>query len=397
MEGDQKELSKKEKIGRWLRSTWNDVKSFFKAVGRWLRSRWNDAKSFFKEAPPAVLLAVGLAVAIYVAHKPASVIDHEWSRFEVFHRGILWLVRSTAFRSIVAPLVLLVSYGLVYYAFWIRGRWFIVVSDFRVWGKLKQRLPVKGAEALLRDELLRLESELKPARPEGPNDSFDVSEQARMKARPVVLEDEGISLPETYVTLQYEGISLEAMHTLVRRVTGREVVINGDLMRIPSGVKLVARTSDDGPWEVVVKSADLETLRFGMQRLALQIITAAMTKRFRPKSERVCARLQLKAKELEEYEQALDLAKLGFQVARGKVEKTNARTNLATAYNDAGIGLGNSEKYREACSNFFDAIRVDPRFDDTFNNLKLATELIQDKQESDETLIAEAEEIRSKS
>lgn len=371
-------------------SIWQQVISL---VGRKLSEVWNDLKSFLKEAPLALILALGPAVAIYVAYQPASAIDQEWSHWEVFHRWALWLVRSTAFRSIVAPLVLLVSYGLVYYVFWIRRRWFIVVSDFRVWGKLKQKLPVKGAEALLRDELLRLESELKPAKPEGRN---DISEQSGMKARPVVLEDEGISLPETYVTLQYEGISLEAMHTLVRRVTGREVVINGDLMRIQSGVKLVARTSDDGPWEVVVKSADLETLRLGMQRLALRIITAAMTRRFRPKSERVCARLQLRAKELEEYDQALALAKLGFQVARGKVGKTNARTNLATAYNDAGIDLGNSEKYRDACSKFFDAIRVDPRFDDAFNNLKLVTELIKERQDSDEALIAKAEEIRNK-
>ena len=159
-------------------SIWQQVISL---VGRKLREVWNDLKAFFKEAPAAFLLVAGLTVTVYLAYQPATLVDKGWSHFEVFQRSILWLVRGTAFRSIVGPLALLVSYSALYYVFRIRGRRFIVVSDFCVWGKLKE-IPGKGVAGRLQDELMHLLAEM------GASESGLPAERARATWRRAVIQ-----------------------------------------------------------------------------------------------------------------------------------------------------------------------------------------------------------------
>jgi len=336
-----------------------------------LRAAWNDVKSFFREAPVAFLLVAGLFATIFVAYQPASLIDKGWSRFEVFQRSILWLVRGTAFRSIVGPLALLVSYGALYYGLRIRGRRFIVVSDFRVWGDLEKETPAKGVAGRLQDELMRLlaemratESGLPPerARPVSGSNARTGSPQPK----PPLFPGGGLSLPETQVTLQYEGISLEGLHTFIRRNTGREVVVTGDLFTHPNGVLLVARTRDDGPWEVLVESSDATSLGLGLQKLALRILTT-LAQGFLPREANTFVFLQDKARFLEEHELGVRLAKLGLDSASDEY-KVVAKENVAAAYNSKGVWLAKRNRFREAAREFESALEFAPNYGDAVEN-----------------------------
>jgi|GEM_PF-3455564 len=308
-----------------------------------LRKAWNDLKAFFKEVPAAFLFVASLMFAIYVAYQPATLIDRGWSRFEVFQRSVLWLVRGTAFRSIVGPVALLVSYGALYYGFRIRGRRFIVVSDFRVWGNLEKKNPAKGIAGRLQDELMRLLADMRSS------DSDFPTEKARAVAASELQKDvsefhpplgEGFAPPPTQVTLQYEGISLEGLHTFIRRKCGREVVVTGDLFPHPKGFLLVARTENDGPWEVLIQSLDSISLGIGLQRMALRILTT-LAQGFLPKEPNNFVFLRFKAEELEEYNLVVRLAKLASDAIALKSASTDdvttAQENLADAYFKRGL------------------------------------------------------------
>lgn len=351
MEGSPSKLSKEEII-------------------RWLEDRRSEILSFLREVPPALLLAAALALTIYVVQKPASVIDQAWPHFEVFHRGILWLLRSTAFRSIVTPLVFLVGYGLAYYTIWIRGRRFIIVSDFRVWGSLEKKHPAKGIAGRLQDELMRLLDEMRAPQSGLPTERA----RAEASAAPWTSEPKPILgggfVPETQVSLQYEGISLEGLHTFFRRVTGRELVITGDLFSHPNGFLIVARTRDYGPWEVLVGSLDAISLGKGLQRLAIRILTT-LSQGFLPKEANNFVFLQFKAAELEEYDLLIRLADLVTQTASAKYEKI-VQLNFAGAYYQRGTWHLTNGRPAQARLDFKEAIDWCP----------------EDLNESDEALIA---------
>lgn len=385
-------------------------------VGKWL----------VKVGPARPLLGVGLLAASYAAYRlPSGFIDQSWLHFDLLRRSLLWVVRGTAFRSIVGPLALLVGYGATYWLFRTRKRQFIVVSDFRIWGESTDRdkFPDKGVSARLRDELKRLWGELTALsltkRP--PHNLLGAGsglEPERFEVGAVQL-DGSVSLPETHVTLQYQGISLEALNTFVRRSAGREVVITGELVVQTSGFVLIARTTNDGPWEVIVKEDESasgvnttqviereqwelsvrtpgsDTLGLGLQRMAFLIMTT-MAPKLQAKPERAFALLQTKARNLEEFDLAIHLAKLGLEAARdGGREEEIVKRNLATAYNDKGVELAKGEQYDEAIVNFGDAFKLDPRFEQAYNNLKQASEIVGERSVA-EAAMKKAEEIRPK-
>src|SRR5206468_2302839 len=143
------------------------------------------------------------------AYRPAALIDQPWPYFQAFQRGMLWLVRGTAFRSVTGSVMLLLLYGFLYYVFRVHGRRFIVVTEFRVWGGLKKEIHGKGIAGRLQDELMYLLAEM-----EAPESGLP-SERARAgvaqaESQPKPPMPGALTLPETQVTLQYEGVSLEA-------------------------------------------------------------------------------------------------------------------------------------------------------------------------------------------
>jgi len=351
----------------------------------------------FKSGSANLLLYVGLLSAIiYAGYRlPADFIDRGWSHFDVLRRSSLWFLRGTGVRSILGALTLLAVYGMVQ---WIRIRRqrFIVVLEFRVWGGLKDEFPDKGVAARLRDELMRLLDALRTPELEDLAAQTGGANITDAKPSPRLPDDGGLSLPETHVTLQYQGISLELMNTLVRRTSGREVVITGDLMSTSDGLMLAARASDLGPWEVMAGKPHSETLPSGLQRMAIRIMTS-MTKTFQPDSARTYALLQIKAREAEDYEEAFRLAKLGRAVA---IDIETANWNLATAHHDIGVELANkgqhdNAKYREAIREFEEATKLEPDFVEAYDYLGQAYKILGEKDKASEAF-RRAEKIRTR-
>jgi hypothetical protein len=390
---------------------------------RRLRKAW---KWVIEGGPVQPLLGIGVLSAIIYAsyrnHLRADFMEHPLPHFDVLRRSIWWLFAGAAVRAILGPLALLVGYGVIH-RFLIRKRWFIVVSEFRAWGKLAEKYPEPGIAAALGDELMRLWAEMRVlgARKGSSDENSDQSPSGPddYETGSIQLGHGGLSLPETNITLQYNGISLEAMHSFVRRFTGREVVITGDLIRHPSGLLLAARTSRDEPWQVLVKrydsheandrkpwevlinTADSDPLEIGLRRLAFLIMTT-MVQRFQPKPERTFALLQIKARKLGDFDLAIQLAKLALKAARDAVrDEGKVKRNLATAYNDKGVALAKKEKYSEALPNFGEAFELDPEFEQAFNNLKQAAGIVQEGGTDDERVFAseairKATEVRMK-
>jgi hypothetical protein len=248
-----------------------------------------------------------------------------------------------------------------------------------------------------------LDSKKKLAGKESPSSSGP--ELQSFESEGVQLGD--LSLPETHVTLQYEGISLEAVHTFIRRTTGCEVVITGELMIFQGGFMLIARTTHDGPWKISVhfrdshseipvtevverdhwklsvKGTDVDALQLGFQRMALLIMTT-IAPRFEERPERVLALLQARARTLGEFDLAIQLAKLAFTAAHegGRDEKVVKR-NLATAYNDKGIELAKVAQYPLAISLFKEAFELDPRFEQAQRNLRQAEDAVSEESIAD--------------
>lgn len=350
----------------------------------------------FRVGSARPLLVVGLVSAIiYAGYRvPADFMDRNWPQFDVFRRSLSWLLGGTVVRSILGPLALLAAYGVIQ-RFRIRKQWFIVVTEFRVWAGVADKFPDKGVAARLGDELMRLWKEIKARDPKrrleavsqnvGSNHKRNVAEAGEVALYDAV----GFSLPETQVTLQYEGISIEAVHAFIRRLTKREVVITGDLMDHADGLALMARTTDEGPWEVRVEGADSAALDGGLQRLALRIMTT-LTEKFQPKAANAFVVLQIKAGELREYDLALQLARLGYMAAP---DPHKASRNLATAQNDIGRALAQEENYAGAISEFKKAIELDPLFVQAYENLALAHKSLGQESEA-ETALEQANKIR---
>jgi hypothetical protein len=309
-----------------------------------------------------LLVCVGVA---YLAYQPDDLIDKEWSHFQVFQRGLFWFLRGTAVRSLLGALGVLLICS---FAYWVRIRKqrFIVVSDFRVWGVLSNKFPKEGVVALLRDELMKLSQGTRSLPATTPGGVTPSPEQDSIEKAHVLFIAGGLSLPETHITLQYEGISLEAFLTFVRRTTKREVVISGDLLETNNGIVLFARGTDDGPWQVIVEGSDSEAFRSGLQRLSLRIM-ATLAERFQPKAARAFGLLQNEARELGEYDLAFRLAKRAYRAAP---ESLQAKSNLAIAHSDLGVELTNKEMYAKAIREFEEATTLNPEFAEAHDYLE---------------------------
>ncbi|MGH9967233.1 MAG: tetratricopeptide repeat protein [Pyrinomonadaceae bacterium] len=352
----------------------------------------------FNSGPKRLLLYAGLLSAIiYAGYRvPSDFMDRSWPFFDVVRRSFSWLFGGAVVQSILAPLTLLVGYCAIYYTFRIRGRRFIVVSDFRVWGDLTNDFPGKGVAACLRDELMRLVGAMRSPEQAELELQADAASSAEAELLPRLPEEGGLSLPETHVTLQYQGISLEVMNTFIRRTSGREIVLTGDLMATSNDLTVAARASELGPWRVVLEKPPPRTLVLGLQRLAIRIMTT-MTKTYQPHSARTYALLQIKAREVQDYEEAFRLAKLGRAVA---TDLETANWNLATAHHDIGVELANkgkddNEKYWEAIREFEEATKLEPAFVEAYDYLGLAYKKLGEKEKAAEAF-RRAEKIRAR-
>jgi len=331
------------------RSLWKDLK-------RNLKDAPLNIRSFIRESPAAVVIALIVILVPIVAYQPAARIDRPWAHLQTLQRAVLWLVRGTAFRAVAGPLVLLLLYGFLYYVFRVHGRRFIVVTEFRVWGELEKTIHAKGIAGRLQDELMYLLAEMESKETGLPSEIARAGfRKAESQPKPPMPGE--LTLPETQVTFQYEGISLEGLHTFIRRSTGREIVVTGDVLDHPDGVLIIARTRNKGPWEVLAKGTKTAALGEALPRLALRILTT-LTQGFLPKAYNIFVFLHFKAKELnEDYDLRVRILELGLEVAPPK-QRRGAQKNLSTGYYLRGEWYWNQERYPEAERDFENAIEV---------------------------------------
>lgn len=340
---------------------------------------------------PAIFIVVFLA-AIWISYQPSTVIDNNWSRFQVFQRGLFWFLRGTAIRTLFGGLTVL---GICSFVYWLKiwRQRFVVVTEVRVWGPLAQKFPPAGVTARLRDELMLV---CNVAMEADSDKKASVDGNEWNEKRQVQLIEGGLSLPETHITLQYEGISFEGFLTFVRRITNREVVLSGDVAEQDGSLLFFARGTHDGPWKITISGDDTSTLDRGLRRLALHIM-ATLTERFEPKAASAFGLLHKKARELKDYDLGLHLAKLGFRAAP---DSFPAKSNLATAYSDLGVKCYNEALKSQdteltveveaaieagfiaAVAHFKEAAKLNPNFKGLQNYLDLA--------------LSEVEEIRKR-
>jgi adenosine deaminase CECR1 len=289
-----------------------------------------------------------------------------------------WIFGSTVVQSFLGPLLLLIFYGCLY---WVvlrfRGSCFVVVSDFRIWGKLGKDFPDKGVAERFKDELTQLADEM--ATPdttelEMPVLSGPPSPVASIPPLPPPkrVHKGNLTFPGTQVTLEYKGISMEALHTFVRRLAGREFVITGDLIDDPSGPRIAARATRAGLWELLLEGRDSATLQLGLRRLALRVLTT-MTNQFQRKAADILVRLQIKARELRDYEQAFYIAQLGM---KDPPDPDKAKWNLAVAHADIGLKLAAAGQYDGAVEHFKAAADLYPTFVQAWDALHVMYEEI---------------------
>jgi adenosine deaminase len=292
----------------------------------------------------------------------------------ILRKFLSWILGGEIVRSFLGALFLVLIYAIFYLLYVIRhDRHYITIAPFRVWGGVQRSLPGEGIAARLREELTCLLNEMTSPLPQQPSGG------------PLSLGPGVLSPTETYVGLEYKGISLEALNTFLRRVSGRELVITGDLMSHSSGLLLVVRTTDNAPWETSVENSD-SALGLALQRVAVRVLTT-LTQKFQPKAADAFVLLQIKARELEEYDQAFRLAQLGMEAAPDTpTAKSNAKSNLATAHNDIGIRLAEQKKYKEAVSEFETAVELNPHFEGAYKNLAQAYEEFGEHEKAAEAL-----------
>lgn len=359
------------------------VRLFLKGLAGWPKHLW------------AKLVIIGLIAAILAAFLTPSPVKN--AVFDVLAKLASWTFRTafpwvfgTAFvQSLLAPILLLIVYVLVY--LWrIRGRWFIVVSDFRVWDDVAPKFPDKGVAARLRDELMRLCGEMRSKDSEQPIEKARATANlAVSEARPPLYAGDFVSLPETHVTIQYKGLTIEAFHTFLRRISKREIVVTGDVVKDANGLVFVARTTDDGPWEVRVDE-NPGALGIGLRRLALRMITT-FVQRFLPKEMNVFVFLQREAGDVEEHELAVRLADLGLKAASDR-DCVRAKRNLAIAYVNLGGSIAEKARTQKATEmvketakaieKFKKAIELDPELPEAWQAIAIAFEDIGNKKEA---------------
>jgi len=351
-------------------------------VALWpLKTFWQEWQWFYRSRLTRALLVVVLLLEVWRAF-----IEDRWPGLDALRHATFWLLGNTVFQAILIPLSLLAVYGLIYWLHIRNGR-YIVVAEFRAWGKLAEKFTDKGLAARLRDELMRLWQEMR-AQKLGPlpetarataysRTALDFS--AKKPPRFLAKLAKGLSLPEAHVTLQYEGISVEAVHTFIRRIGKREVVITADLMEDSGELVLAARTATNGPWEVRVKNSD--SLELGLRRLSLRIMTT-LAQEFLPKNANIFVFLHYKARDLKEDELVVRLADLGLEATPHRL-KEYAKKNIAKAYNERGIWLAKKECHLDAIVEFERAIKLFPDYALAYRNLARAHNATGNKEKAD--------------
>lgn len=260
-----------------------------------------------------------------------------------------------------------ILYWLYLFAF---KKHFITVAPFRVWGKLRRIVPGKGLAARFSDELMRLQQEMQHSPP---------SEYA--EEEPSFYPSE-VELPgPAQVTVEYEGISPEALNSFLRRLFRRQVLITGDVIPNGAGLLFVLRTARFGPWEVCTRTTETSEIRMALQEVAIRVISSQHP-RAAPDVGNALVTRQRRAIDEGNYDEALRQARLALMID----------SDHSIDHYNLGIALAKKGQHDDAIAAFKKAIALRRgEYPEAFNSL--ANRLVA-KGESDEAILAYQEAIR---
>jgi hypothetical protein len=215
--------------------------------------------------------------------------------------GDLW--GTAIMRSAVGLVALLAVYGVLYWLrLFITGSFFLEIAPFRVWRDAAPSYLGEGLAARVVDELQRLQLDIRE------HGKFRGSHESDLAFHKVSV------LPPSaaQVTIEFKGISPEALNAFLRRSLGRHALITCDLLPNGSTLRLLGRSSRTGPWEVEAPNAyGTGVLCHALREFAVFAVVAV-----RPSSKKALANAlaykQWRAFKNHEDEEALRLARLGL-------------------------------------------------------------------------------------
>ncbi|MCI0724477.1 MAG: tetratricopeptide repeat protein [Acidobacteria bacterium] len=285
-------------------------------------------------------------------------LEGESGWLEILSGHVLGFVRAVprfffrlfAGSATLGVLVLLGMYVILYWLYLIVfKKRFMTVAPFRVWGRLGRAVHGEGLAARLSDELMRLQLETVQQSP--PRDY----REEEPSFYPSEIEFPG----PAQVTVEYEGISPEALNSFLRRLFKRQDVITGDVVRSGTGLLLVARSPRGGPWEKYVNNDSVSDVQAALQEIAVRVISGLQPRAKSNIGNALVAR-QRKAIDEGNHDESVRNAQLALMIA----------PDSAIDHYNLGIALAKKGENDEAIAAFRKAIRLRKgEYPEAFNSL----------------------------
>jgi tetratricopeptide (TPR) repeat protein len=256
------------------------------------------------------------------------------------------VVRSTA--GLALLLLLYASY------YWLRliltRSYYLEVAPFRVWGDAAPKYMAEGLAACVVDEVQRLQ---KAIREYG---KFRGSKHGGLE-----FHKTNVIPPATaQVTIEYKGISPEALNAFLRRSFGRHALITCDLVPKGPRLRLLGRSGSATPWEVETENG-YEVLPHALREFAVRAVVAV-----RPSSGNALANAlaskQGEAFARKDHDEAFRLAELGVV----------AMPDNAVQLFNRGVAHFGLERYDRAIADYTAAIGLDGTMASAFINRAVA-------------------------
>lgn len=252
-------------------------------------------------------------------------------------------------RSTVGLGVLLGAYSFVYWLILkVKGTYFLQVAPFRVWKKDAEPYLSEGLAARVADELRRLQLDIRDHGAPAGAAVADLRLHELSQPPPAAAQ----------VTIEFKGMSPDALNGFLRRRLRRYDLIMGDLFPGTDGSRLLGRSSGGDAWEVKgPKAFDGAELDDALRAFAVRAVVAV-----RPQSDRALANAlayrQGEAFDAHDHGEALRLARLGLL----------ALPDEAAQHYNAGVAYQNLDLHDEAIVAYGEAIRREPKMAAAYNN-----------------------------
>lgn len=253
-----------------------------------------------------------------------------------FGRGVLHDLWETAVvRSTVGLVMLLALYGIGYWLWLaVTGTYFLEVAPFRVWKDAAPGYLSEGLAARVVDELQRLQRDI--------GDHGKGAQQSDL----AFLELTEALPAAAQVTIEFQGMSPEALNAFLRRLLRRHQLITGDLLPHRRTTRLIGRAAKKGSWEVAGPRGFADrTMDHALCEFAVRAVVA-LRDETRPALANALAYRQSEAFAKEKHEEALRLAELGLV----------AMPDEAVQHFNAGVAYQKLERLDDAITAFSKAI-----------------------------------------